>query len=675
MNKTILNKEEEAETLGLFEDEFGKEAVEELEEEKPSYNRFPDVEEDENETELTISKEKINFDLFTKNSLETSHLVLYDEMNNDLGLDGENYEPFKKGLWYYEHSLMQPTISYKISLKTKIDNRFHLLGVSSPSGGKTTTKNQIKRICNSEDLIEVSGLSHPEQLVGKMKTKGRGSEKTTYPVYGILHYKVVLYDEAQDLINEKNDIYAKSQRLKRIAMDCYGDNIISKKLVDDEPKNLLQYESPSRIFDFVHPVKLESPFFDTGSFRRYTAFNLTHDTIIDLTNITKFRMDEKTKVRSYPDLINDYYSKERVDVTFTQKTLDIIGHYHKCLLYYLLKHKNPNAFRYGLLNRYSLRNVFSKNVLILAISKNEKTPSLNTTINSCVDTLLFVFKTIECINDLGDMSISSDVWGGLNEQDAQALEFLWRKKSTSRDNTIISIKKFWTILGHLYGCRITQARSHFYRLKKGGFVDSKQEGMYDSKVWLKFIPKEIKLLEKDFDGLKYWFDNFKGVGGENTLLAPLKAIFTHKNYKKAEDDGGVGVMGCVLIKKVLVIQNPSKNKNKINIYKGGVVTPTPPTPLNKIKDLCVKSKIKGAKTPKTPPTPSVLIKSKKIKSDREVQFYDAKECKDIKPNHTKKEVLEWIKNNPKYKHTELYDKFGIGSYKFEAELKKEKLIK
>ena len=62
------------------------------------------------------------------------------------------------------------------------------------------------------------------------------------------------------------------------------------------------------------------------------------------------------------------------------------------------------------------------------------------------------------------------------------------------------------------------------------------------------------------------------------------------------------------------------------------------------------------------------------KSDREVQFYDAEECKSIVPNHTKEDVLNWIKENPNYDYKVMYDKFGVGSMKFEAQLKKEGLI-
>lgn len=57
------------------------------------------------------------------------------------------------------------------------------------------------------------------------------------------------------------------------------------------------------------------------------------------------------------------------------------------------------------------------------------------------------------------------------------------------------------------------------------------------------------------------------------------------------------------------------------------------------------------------------------KNDRQVQFWDAPECSDLKPNHEKQEVLDWIKNNPAKSFKEMYDVWGIGSIKHLDELK------
>jgi hypothetical protein len=66
----------------------------------------------------------------------------------------------------------------------------------------------------------------------------------------------------------------------------------------------------------------------------------------------------------------------------------------------------------------------------------------------------------------------------------------------------------------------------------------------------------------------------------------------------------------------------------------------------------------------------------KSKSDREIQFYEAEECKSIIPSHTKEDILQWIKQNPDgfINFKEMIDNFGVGCLKFRNELKKEGLI-
>jgi hypothetical protein len=90
-------------------------------------------------------------------------------------------------------------------------------------------------------------------------------------------------------------------------------------------------------------------------------------------------------------------------------------------------------------------------------------------------------------------------------------------------------------------------------------------------------------------------------------------------------------------------------------------------------------------SPKTLPTLPTLpnIKnnedktSKPIpKSDREVQFWEAEECKDIKFKGKEEDILEWIKQNPDgFSNFKDLDKgFGIGSLKIRNKLKRKGLI-
>jgi len=258
MKDTILTDDQKKEVEELMDDE-GVEKPKEI-----VYSKTIDSEEITDEDNIGSSKSKLDFEPITRLLQDSSHLDGYNIFDEDLGLIGDGYTSMKKCLYYYQNSLRQNTVHYEINKKTKVDNRSHILVITGPGTGKTTIKNQNKRVLSDfeelDGVIEVAGLSHPEQLVGKIVYEGKGENKKPVEKMGILGYNCVMNDESQDLLNEKNDIYAKAQRLKRLAMDTFGDNKISKKLVGDSPKDVLEYDSPSRMCDFAHPVKLESPF-------------------------------------------------------------------------------------------------------------------------------------------------------------------------------------------------------------------------------------------------------------------------------------------------------------------------------------------------------------------------------------------------------------------------------
>jgi len=694
MSEEILDKEQSQEVSNLFQEEFGEEAKKELEQKEQSgvssfLKKNPDMEMSQFD-DLGLAKEGLNFSKIIKLAEETEHLPGFKLMDNDLGLTGEQYIAPKKFLYYYENSLQQETQSYKVNHKTKFDNRPHGLIITPPGAGKTTIKNQIKRTLKdfneTDSYIEVSGISHPEQLVGKIKYEGSGKNKTPVTKYGILGYKCVMNDEAQGLLNEENEVYAKSQKLKRGGMDTYGENEVSKKLVDDSPKDALWYYSTSRVLDFAHPVRLTSAFFDTGSFRRYYAFNIQENNEVDLEDVTGFEFAPKEKQeKTWKEFLDEKYTND-INVEFNQDTANIIQHYHKCLLYFLLNHKNRNVLRYGLLTKYALRGMFCKNVLTLSKTKKEETPTIQTTIEACYDTLLFVLKSIETYNNLGDMGSTSDVWGGVSEEDAQALEYLYRYKMFDWDSSQISIQQFWEMLGHLHGLKTTQSRKKYYDLKKNGYIKS-QKGQYETRVWLSYIPKEIQVKNKDFQPLKFW-DTYlsQSVGASNPVLTLCKRLFSDdKKFQKAQSDGSVGVMGCVLIYYYIRVQAQDKNKNKNNIYdlinkRIGSFSDTSVTltqiPQNKANK-SPNRQFQSVTPPKNAPTlcQETQGNTPKKKKDKDVQFWEHPECKHIKPNCSKNDTLNYIKQNPGVDYKVLYEKLGIGSLKFKNELLKEGKIK
>jgi len=85
------------------------------------------------------------------------------------------------------------------------------------------------------------------------------------------------------------------------------------------------------------------------------------------------------------------------------------------------------------------------------------------------------------------------------------------------------------------------------------------------------------------------------------------------------------------------------------------------TPENHIYNRIFKSRTDLTK-------PTNLTKSK---SDRELQYYEAPECHDIKPVCSKSDILKYIKERPNTNFKELYNLFGVGSLKFRNELMRE----
>ncbi len=77
---------------------------------------------------------------------------------------------------------------------------------------------------------------------------------------------------------------------------------------------------------------------------------------------------------------------------------------------------------------------------------------------------------------------------------------------------------------------------------------------------------------------------------------------------------------------------------------------------------------------RTMPTMPTMPK-KKIKSDREIQFWEAQECKNIITKSTKKDILKYIKQHPNQSYKKIHKVFGIGFYKWIKELREEDKIK
>lgn len=80
----------------------------------------------------------------------------------------------------------------------------------------------------------------------------------------------------------------------------------------------------------------------------------------------------------------------------------------------------------------------------------------------------------------------------------------------------------------------------------------------------------------------------------------------------------------------------------------------------------VKTQSIGQRLPKLPRLPKKDQNNEK--SDRKTQFWESEEFENIKQNFEKSELKSWLEQNPNHTDEELYEKFGVGSFKIKEEI-------
>jgi hypothetical protein len=461
--------------------------------------------------EIILNEEKINFTEI-KNQLKNTHKHLdnFEQIDKMLGLIGDNYYFLKKFLWYLLEASIQPPKTFQIGTNY-FDNREHGLIISSPAKGKGVIKNFIKRArgWEKESVVETTGTPHPEQLIGKFVSVGRGKDRHKEERRGYLSADILLNDEAQNMINETKEEYAKVQRIKRQAMDCFGFNRLNKKLVGDSWSELLDYPSPTQIVDFMHPQMFWPTFFDSGTFRRYFCFDLDSETEFSEDDSVASLFAEKTDFEAIKTYYYDKFQKNQAFLpeqtfTFTDECKIIVANVVKTWLAWALRYKNNRVRRFSELTFFSLKDMFLKNIAILHFSKHQTVSTVELTHCACIDTIGFLLETLENYCRYGSMDNTSDVWAGAQDMEINALEYLWRIGATNKENSQVSISNYNDIISELFGVNERQARGIIAKLKKRHYVGTKQVGQQSSRVWIAIKPKVLYIKEGIVDFKKMW---------------------------------------------------------------------------------------------------------------------------------------------------------------------------
>ena len=510
---------------------------------------YPDSEDSNFITDLVEEKKLFDFkNLKDKLSKNNKHLQFYDNFKKEVGLKGETYEPILRLQYYQMHSICQESKQFKVNKNLSFDNHIHSMIMLPMGSGKGMIKNYEKyfarKLGKDRVVLETTSISHAEQLIGKVKTiKGKKGEGDTKEInYGWLKAKGLMIDEAQDLLNEINTKESEIMRILRQGMDSYGHNYVTKKLVDDNFNDILNYPSETNVSVYTHLVQLNNKFIESGTARRFLGiFSANSDNEIDLENITNIKLDlEEEKEEFIEYMKKNYEFDEDIELKYNQECLDLVLDMHREIISFLVNSGDKNLVRYGYMYRYVITLQLMRLVNVLHISKKLKELDPITTLQACLDGFYFIINSIETLSKYSNMKISNDVWHGCTDEEKLVLDWLLRTGATSEKESEISIKQFNTATSEIFGLANRQSRRYKHKLQEMGLISSKK-GQYESKVWLNSIPKGIFLKNqvKPFHILNLIISDL-----ENTKDEEIMGLY-HKYIEKTSQSGQSGTFSRV----------------------------------------------------------------------------------------------------------------------------------
>jgi hypothetical protein len=511
--------------------------------------------------EFIVSEGKVDFNSMRESLKEQhNHLRLFPTIDSMLGLDGDKYYATKKWLCYFYESSLQKPMQIKVGA-SHYDNRTHALIIATAGKGKGVIKNTVKNTMRFEmsDVVEASGLVHPEQMIGKMKEIGRGKDKHKVEAKGYLAARILIHDETNSVINETAPNADQTMRIKRTAMDTYGFNLISKKLVDDFIKDALEYYPDANCLDFMHPEQFSNCFFDKGTYRRYVCFELANNKQLDVNDSIKSLFEEATNYDEQRNMLSALRDQSRGiynDFKFNDDCKKIAGRWIIMWNSMLLNHHNSAVRRFGEMTFFSIKEYFFKMIAILHLANGKEISEPELTHAACIDTFHFLIETLENYCKFGDIANTSDVWRGAKGMEIKALEYLYRKQAHNQEVSKVTIKKFTEVISELFGVQERQAKGIMSNLKAKGWIGSKQVGQDDSRVWITFKPELSGVLPIETTLEQLWGQEFEGC----------------KGCKVFQLDGIIWFIKHTSTRINPIINKKNNNYNGLNELKQGVLT-------------------------------------------------------------------------------------------------------
>lgn len=481
------------------------------------------------EERLDLSLEKI------KPQFKTDHLPYFETFDKIVQLIGPEYLPLKKFLY---RQIVSAIIKQDIIQVGDVytDRRIHGIYSMKSGDGKRNIKYASKQICSSFGLkVEEPSSIHPEQLIGKVIDRKLRKGEDPYSLYkdivlnvqgnivylmnkGYLSCDLLQLEEAKELLTSNEINYKECREKLCIGLDPIGRNEVTKRSVDNLADETVKYNPVCVSQVFLQPYTLPEEVVTEGTIRRF---------LIPYTNLNELEKDYNKKwesetnlqqsITKFVDYLQGIRNIEKFE--FTKEAIDKLKEYHKILVNYGRSY-SEKGYNFTNIADWTLQEwliKFAVNVAGTYYSEKVLPEHIDL---AFMDLFEYWITTLDFIeNKIFGKLDYGEGYKGAKLTERKCLDYLYIKEAISYESSIISIDEFLKEVMKIYKSDSeSTARSHYLKFKERGWINSKQVGQHDSKVWITFLPNKFQ----GYKGSKGYMTYNLICGGLNDIIFKLK---------------------------------------------------------------------------------------------------------------------------------------------------------
>ncbi len=487
--------------------------------------------------EVTTPKKEEDENKSIKLVYPTNHLKGFEELKKATRLHGEEYTLPLKAVWYGLLSIKNKDVELKLN-QVVTDGRIHLLIPLKSGKGKKELKRVIKEILESMGkLVDEPTSIHPERLVGKTIKHTKKGEIVYENIPGDFNGDYLIFDEGRTLLTSNELLYTESRKYLRLALDPYPHNKITKRAVDINHENALEYTPYMGCCIFTQPHYFEEDFATDGDLRRFIVpyVNMSG---IDRTEAYKSRVLEinssDDSVNSFIQFMKSLKPADEYKITTDGKVefLNVFDILVKRGFSYSKKVRN-----FVDLYDFTIQDILLKMSYVQALQDGVEVITDQHVSWAFID----LFEFLEHLYLFVEYKIMGGIdydeeWNGATDKDKELLSWLHDKGASSRENSTVSIGNYEEKIQEVFQVKERQAINIKQKHERNNWIKSKK-GSHESWVWLGFSPnpRPARGVMQTESYRKFYLEKIKNLPNFITPLTPLEDLPEDKNKWTIEE--------------------------------------------------------------------------------------------------------------------------------------------